>query len=84
MVFDCWVVFVLLGICMVYGYMVWFMMDVILLLIMKWLVVWLFFFLKVLLIVGIVLCFIVLSGIEKGEEKIGDIDYCRLYEYNLG
>ena len=84
MALDRWVALVLLGICMAYGYTAWFTMDATLPPIMKRLAVWPSTFPKVLSIAGIVLCLIVLSGIEKGEEKIGDIDYRRLHEYNLG
>ena len=84
MALDRWVALVLLGICMAYGYTAWFTMDATMPPIMKRLAVWPSSFPKVLSIAGIVLCLIVLSGIEKGEEKIGDIDYRRLHEYNLG
>ena len=83
MALDRWVALVLLGICMAYGYTAWFTMDATLPPIMKRLAVWPSSFPKVLSIAGIVLCLIVLSGIEKGEEKVGDIDYRRLHEYNL-
>ena len=39
---------------------------------------------KVLSVFGIVTSLIILLGLEKGEQKIGDIDYRRLWEYNLG
>ncbi|WP_370231548.1 tripartite tricarboxylate transporter TctB family protein [Cognatishimia sp.] len=84
MALDRWVALVLLGICMAYGYTAWFTMDATLPPIMKRLAVWPSSFPKVLSIVGIILCLIVLSGIEKGEEKIGDIDYRRLGDYHLG
>lgn len=69
---------------MAYGYTAWFTMDATLPPIMKRLAVWPSSFPKVLSIAGIVLCLIVLSGIEKGEEKTGDIDYRKLHEYKLG
>ena len=69
---------------MAYGYTAWFTMDATLPPIMKRLAVWPSSFPKVLSIAGIVLCLIVLSGIEKGEEKSGDIDYRKLHEYKLG
>jgi putative tricarboxylic transport membrane protein len=84
MALDRWVALVLLGICMAYGYTAWFTMDATLPPIMKRLAVWPSSFPKVLSIAAIVLCLIVLSGIEKGEEKIGDIDYRKLHEYKLG
>ncbi len=84
MALDRWVALVLLGVCLAYGYTAWFTMDEALPPIMKRLAVWPSSFPKVLSVVGIILCLIVLSGIEKGEEKLGDIDYRRLYEYKIG
>ena len=84
MALDRWVALVLLGICLIYGYTAWFTMDEALPPIMRRLAVWPSSFPKVLSVVAILLCLIVLSGIEKGEEKIGDIDYRRLGQYNLG
>lgn len=84
MALDRWVALVLLGICLNYGYTAWFMMDGALPPIMKRLAVWPSSFPKVLSIAGIILSLIVLLGIEKGEEKVGDIDYRRLHEYKLG
>lgn len=84
MALDRWVALVVLGICLIYGYTAWFMMDGALPPIMKRLAVWPSSFPKVLSIAGIILSSIVLLGIEKGEEKVGDIDYRRLHEYKLG
>ena len=84
MALDRWVALVLLGICLTYGYTAWFMMDGALPPIMKRLAVWPSSFPKVLSIAGIILSLIVLLGIEKGELKVGDIDYRRLHEYKLG
>ncbi len=84
MALDRWVALVLLGICLTYGYTAWFMMDGALPPIMKRLAVWPSSFPKVLSIAGIILSLIVLLGIEKGEVKVGDIDYRRLHEYKLG
>ena len=84
MAFDRWVALVLLGICLTYGYTAWFMMDGALPPIMKRLAVWPSSFPKVLSIAGIILSLIVVLGIEKGEVKVGDIDYRRLHEYKLG
>jgi len=52
--------------------------------IMKRLAVWPSSFPKVLSIAGIILSLTVVLGIEKGEVKVGDIDYRRLHEYKLG
>ena len=84
MALDRWVALVLLGICLVYGYTAWFTMDGALPPIMKRLAVWPSSFPKVLSIAGIILSLIVVLGIEKGEFKVGDIDYRRLHEYKLG
>ncbi len=84
MALDRWVALVLLGICLAYGYAAWFTMDATLPPIMKRLAVWPSSFPKVLSIAGIVLSLIVLSGVEKGEPKIGDIDYRKLGQYKLG
>ena len=84
MALDRWVALVLLGICLTYGYTAWFMMDSTLAPIMKRLAVWPSSFPKVLSSAGIILSLIVLLGIEKGEVKVGDIDYRRLHEYKLG
>ena len=84
MALDRWVALVVLGICLIYGYTAWFMMDGALPPIMKRLAVWPSSFPKVLSIAGIILSSIVLLGVEKGEEKVGDIDYSRLHEYKLG
>jgi putative tricarboxylic transport membrane protein len=84
MALDRWVALVVLGICLIYGYTAWFMMDGALPPIMKRLAVWPSSFPKVLSIAGIILSSIVLLGVEKGDEKVGDIDYRRLHEYKLG
>ena len=84
MALDRWVALVLLGICLTYGYTAWFVMDGALPPIMKRLAVWPSSFPKVLSIAGITLSLIVVLGIEKGEVKVGDIDYRRLHEYKLG
>ena len=84
MTLDRWVALVLLGICLTYGYTAWFMMDNTLPPSMKRLAVWPSSFPKVLSVAGIILSLIVLLGIEKGEIKVGDIDYRRLHEYKLG
>jgi putative tricarboxylic transport membrane protein len=83
MALDRWVALVLLGICLTYGYTAWFVMDGALPPIMKRLAVWPSSFPKVLSIAGIILSLIVVLGIEKGEVKVGDIDYRRLHEYKL-
>ena len=84
MALDRWIALVLLGICLLYGYTAWFTMDANLPPIMKRSAVWPSSFPKVLSLLGVGLSLIVLLGLEKGETKIGDIDYRKLWEYNLG
>ena len=86
MALDRWIALVLLGICMIYGYTAWFVMDASLAPFMKRNPIWPSTFPKVLAILGIVfsLVVVIVLGLEKGEPKIGDIDYRRLWEYNLG
>jgi len=84
MALDRWVALVILGICLAYGYTAWFMMDSTLPPIMKRLAVWPSSFPKVLSIAGIFLSLIVLLGIEKGEVKLGSIDYFDRWICNSG
>lgn len=84
MALDRWIALVLLGICIVYGYTAWFTMDDGLAPFMRRNPIWPSTFPKVLSVVGIVAALIILLGFEKGEQKIGEIDYRRLHEYKLG
>lgn len=84
MALDRWVAMILLGICLVYGYTAWFTMDANLAPFMRRNPVWPSTFPKVLSLFGIVACCVILFSIEKGEQKVGDIDYRRLREYNIG
>ncbi|WP_083099798.1 tripartite tricarboxylate transporter TctB family protein [Pseudophaeobacter leonis] len=84
MALDRWIALILLGICLVYGYTAWFTMDAGLAPFMKRNPIWPSTFPKVLSILGIVACLIILSGVEKSEVKIAEIDYRRLHEYKLG
>lgn len=84
MALDRWIALVLLGICGIYGYAAWFTMDDALAPFMRRNPIWPSTFPKVLSVFGIVTSLIILLGLEKGEQKIGDIDYRRLWEYNLG
>jgi len=84
MALDRWIALILLGICLVYGYTAWFAMDDALAPFMRRNPIWPSTFPKVLSILGIVACTIILLGLEKGEQKIGDIDYRRLGDYHLG
>lgn len=84
MALDRWVALVLLGVCLIYGYAAWFTMDELLAPFMQRNPIWPSTFPKVLSVLGIIACLVILTGIEKGEAKIGDIDYRRLWEYNFG
>jgi putative tricarboxylic transport membrane protein len=84
MALDRWIALVLLGICIVYGYTAWFTMDGSLAPFMRRNPIWPSTFPKVLSILGIAASFIILFGLEKSEEKIGEIDYRRLGDYFLG
>lgn len=84
MALDRWIALVLLGICGIYGYAAWFTMDDALAPFMRRNPIWPSTFPKVLSVLGILASLAILLGLEKAEEKIGDIDYRRLWEYNLG
>ncbi len=84
MALDRWIALILLGICLLYGYTAWFTMDGSLAPFMQRNPIWPSTFPKVLSILGIIACTIILLGLEKGEQKMGDIDYRRLTDYKLG
>lgn len=84
MALDRWIGLVLLGICLIYGYTAWFTMDEGLAPFMRRNPIWPSTFPKLLSILGIVASLVIVLGLEKGEPKIGDIDYRKLWEYNLG
>ncbi|MCF2872083.1 tripartite tricarboxylate transporter TctB family protein [Octadecabacter sp. G9-8] len=84
MALDRWIALVLLGICLVYGYTAFFTMDEGLAPFARRNPVWPSTFPKVLSVFGVVASLLILLGVEKGEEKVGDIDYRRLHEYKLG
>ncbi len=84
MALDRWIALVLLGVCGIYGYAAWFAMDDALAPFMRRNPIWPSTFPKVLSVLGILASLAILLGLEKAEEKIGDIDYRRLWEYNLG
>jgi len=68
----------------VYGYAAWFTMDDMLAPFMQRNPIWPSTFPKVLSLLGIAASLVIVLGLEKGEAKIGDIDYRKLWEYNLG
>lgn len=84
MALDRWIGLALLGICIVYGYTAWFTMDGSLAPFMRRNPIWPSTFPKVLSILGIAASFVILFGLEKSEEKIGEIDHRRLKDYFLG
>jgi putative tricarboxylic transport membrane protein len=84
MALDRWIALVLLGIFIVYGYTAWFTMDGGLAPFMRRNPIWPSTFPKVLSILGIAASIIILFGLEKSEEKIGEIDHRRLGDYFLG
>ena len=84
MALDRWIAVVLLGICLVYGYTAWFVMDASLAPFMKRNPIWPSTFPKVLSVLGIATALVIVLGLEKGEPKVGEIDYRRLWEYNIG
>ena len=84
MTLDRWIALILLGICIIYGYTAWFTMDASLAPFMRRNPIWPSSFPKVLSVLGILACLIILSGLEKGGEKIGEIDHRRLGDYFFG
>ena len=84
MALDRWIALVLLGICLAYGYAAFFTMDASLAPFMRRNPIWPSTFPKVLSVLGILASLIILLGLEKGEAKVGDIDYRRLGDYHLG
>lgn len=84
MALDRWIALILLGICLAYGYTAWFTMDAGLAPFMRRAPIWPSSFPKVLSVLAIISCLIILLGFEKGEPKIGEIDYRRLGDYHIG
>ena len=77
MALDRWIALVLLGVCIAYGYTAWFTMDANLAPFMQRNPIWPSTFPKVLSVSGILAASIILLGLEKAEEKIGEIDHRR-------
>lgn len=84
MALDRWIALALLSICLLYGYTAWFTMDASLAPFMQRKPVWPSTFPKVLSVLGALLSLVILFGLEKSEQVVGDIDYRRLTEYKLG
>ena len=84
MALDRWIGLVLLGICLVYGYTAWFTMDDSLAPFMRRNPIWPSTFPKVLSVLGIATSLVIVLGLEKSQPKEAEIDYRKLWEYNLG
>ncbi len=85
MALDRWIALVFLLICLAYGYAAFFVMDATIPPFMKRNPVWPSTFPKVIAVLGAVSSIYVLVGFEKSsEDKTPDIDYRRLWDYNIG
>lgn len=84
MALDRWIALILLSICLLYGYTAWFTMDANLAPFMQRKPIWPSTFPKILSLFGIGLSLVILLGLEKGEQTVGEIDYRRLTDYKLG
>lgn len=86
MALDRWIAFVILLICLAYGYTAYFTMDAQLPPIMRRADVWPSSFPKVLSVGAILLSLAILLGLEKSEGKddATDITFARLGEYKFG
>ena len=86
MAIDRWIAFVILSLCIVYGYSAYFTMDDLLPPIMQRRPIWPSTFPKVLVAGGILFSLIILLGLEKGPEKkdAADINLSRIGDYNYG
>ncbi len=86
MALDRWIALIFLLMCLVYGYTAFFTMDATLPPFMKRNPIWPSTFPKVLAVLGIIASLFVLLGFEKrsGTDKAPDIDYRRLWDYNIG
>lgn len=85
MALDRWIALVFLLICLAYGYAAFFTMDAGMPPFMKRNPIWPSTFPKVLSVMGTLAALYVLLGFEKpNEKKTGDINYRRLWDYNLG
>jgi putative tricarboxylic transport membrane protein len=85
MALDRWIAFVILLICLAYGYAAFFTMDDLLPPIMKRAPIWPSSFPKVLAAGGVLFSLMILLGFEKSPEKTdaADINLSRLGDYNV-
>ena len=85
MALDRWIALVILLICLTYGYAAFFAMDATIPPFMKRNPVWPSTFPKVIAVLCALSSLYVLLGFEKpSDSKSADIDYRRLWDYNLG
>ena len=85
MALDRWIALVFLLICLTYGYAAFFVMDATIPPFMKRNPVWPSTFPKVIAVLGALSSLYVLIGFEQpAEDKTPDIDYRRLWDYNIG
>ncbi len=86
MALDRWIVLIILGIALAYGYAAFFTMDQLLPPFMQRNPIWPSTFPKVLAVLSIITAAIIVLGLEKpsGEVNTPDIDYRRLGDYNIG
>ena len=86
MALDRWIAFVVLLVCLAYGYTAYFAMDDLLPPIMRRSPVWPSTFPKVLAVGGVLLSLLILLGIEKSPKKTeaADIHRSRLGDYKVG
>ena len=86
MALDRWIAFIILLVCLAYGYTAYFTMDELLPPIMRRSPIWPSSFPKVLAIGAILFSLIIVLGLEKSPEKkdAADINLSRLGDYNVG
>lgn len=85
MALDRWIALLLLLLCLAYGYAAFFTLDDGLPPFMRRNPIWPSTFPKIIAVLGILASLYILLGFEKpAEEKTPDIDYRRLWEYNIG
>ncbi len=86
MALDRWIAFVILLLCLVYGYTAFFTMDELLPPIMRRAPIWPSSFPKVLVVGAILISLFILLGFEKASEKkdAADINLSRLGNYKVG
>ena len=86
MALDRWIAFVILLICLIYGYAAYFTMDQLLPPIMQRAPIWPSSFPKVLAIGAVILSLVIVLGLEKAPPKKDavDINLSRLGDYNVG